>query len=59
MLFRSSSSIDLDYYNGSQDDFDDEFAGGNGGMLLEERVAKLEVDLELLKTEARRHGWEV
>src|SRR3972149_4988308 len=44
-----SNSIDLDYYNGSQDDFDDEFGDGNGGMLLEERVAKLEVDLELLK----------
>jgi len=53
-----SNSIDLDYYNGNQDDFDDEFGDG-GGMLLEERVAKLEVDLELLKTEARRHGWEV
>ena len=54
-----SNSIDLDYYNGSQDDFDDEFGDGNGGMLLEERVEKLEVDVELLKTEARRHGWEV
>ena len=54
-----SNSIDLDYYNGSQDDFDDEFGDGDGGMLLEERVAKLEVDLELLKTEARRHGWDV
>ena len=53
-----SRSIDLDYYNGNQDDFDDEFGDG-GGMLLEERVAKLEVDLELLKAEARRHGWEV
>jgi len=53
-----SRSIDLDYYNGNQDDFDDEFGDG-GGMLLEERVAKLEVDLELLKTEARRHGWDV
>ena len=53
-----SNSIDLDYYNGSQDDFDDEFGDG-GGMLLEERVEKLEVDLELLKAEARRHGWEV
>src|SRR3990170_4698978 len=52
-----SNSIDLDYYNGSQDDFDDEF--GEDGMLLEERVEKLEVDVELLKTEARRHGWEV
>src|SRR3990170_6057339 len=54
-----SASIDLDYYNGSQDDFDDEFGDGGGMLLEEERVAKLEVDLELLKTEARRHGWEV